>query len=188
MLRCKTIQFLPYPPVKYSGFDANWENGLDIARKNFNNPSYEFHECHLPSDLEVRGETYDLVICMETLEHLPDELLDGYLEKLRAASRGVMLITVPNETGLIFLGKFLIKLLVYREKMNPRYGFCDVVNQVFGRLERVVHDDHKGFDYRDLVGTLSRDWDVKSMAIPFNRLPTSLGFSVGLVCTLKARD
>jgi 2-polyprenyl-3-methyl-5-hydroxy-6-metoxy-1,4-benzoquinol methylase len=184
----KTIAFLPHAPLKYAGFDANWEKGLDLARKNHQNHAYQFFECHNPADMDVKGETYDLVVCMETLEHLPDEMLDGYLERLKAASKGLMFITVPNEVGLVFLGKFLVKLLVYREKINPQYGFSDVINQTLGRMEKVVHDDHKGFDYRTLWRRLSNDWQVTLTAIPFSWLPYSLGFSVGMVCRLKDRE
>ncbi|MHC1783321.1 MAG: class I SAM-dependent methyltransferase [Anaerolineaceae bacterium] len=183
----KTISFLPSLPVKYRGFDANWENGLDIARKTFNNPTYSFYECHTPVEMNVESDSYDLVLCMETIEHLPDETLEGYLEKLKTAARGIMLVTVPNEIGLVFLGKYLVKLLVYREKINPRYSFQDVLNQTLGRMDRVIHDDHKGFDYRQLYKFLSRDWDIRLYAIPFSWLPFSLGFSVGMVCVRKDR-
>lgn len=182
----KTISFLPFPPERYVGFDANWENGLDIARANYTDKGYEFHECHSPEEMDFGGAKFDLVVCMETLEHLPEEMLAGYLEKLKSASKGVMLVSVPNEIGLVFLGKFLVKLLVYREKMNPKYSFGDVVNQVLGRIDRVVHDDHKGFSYRRLKEILEKDWKVSMNAIPFRWLPISLGFSVGMVCNLRS--
>ena len=33
----KSIEFLPHAPKYYEGWDANWEGGLDIARKKFAN-------------------------------------------------------------------------------------------------------------------------------------------------------
>jgi SAM-dependent methyltransferase len=182
----KTISFLPYLPAKYAGYDANWENGLDIARRKFSNPDYKFYECSRPEEMNRAGETFDLLICMETLEHIPDEMLEGYLQKLKAAAKDALIVTVPNETGLVFLGKYLIKLLIFREGMSPSYTFADVVNQTLGRMERVIHDDHKGFDYRRLINRLRQDWDVTTVSpIPFNWLPLSLGFSVGMVCRRK---
>jgi hypothetical protein len=179
----KTIPFLPVPPKKYLGFDANWENGLDIARKTYQNPNYEFFECTNPDEMIVRGEKFNLVICMETLEHIPDEMLEGYLTKIRDATDGLFILTVPNEIGLVFFIKYLIKLIVFREKINPKYSFSDVMYQTLGWTSRVKHDDHKGFDYRRLVDRLRRDWQIEEVqAIPFNWMPLSMSFSIGIVC------
>lgn len=179
----KTIPFLPAPPKKYLGFDANWENGLDIARKTYQNPAYEFFECNNPDDMIIKGEKFNLVICMETIEHIPEEMLEGYLTKIKEATDGLFILTVPNEIGLVFLIKYLIKLMIFREKINPKYSFSDVINQTLGLMDRVIHDDHKGFDYRRLIARLKRDWRIEEVvAIPLNRAPLSMSFSIGIVC------
>ncbi len=100
----RTISFLDPKPIRYSGYDANG-NGLDIAKTAFENPAYQFFECSLPEQLNPSRDTFDLVICMETLEHLPDDTLDEYLSKLKDAVGRFLFITIPNETGIIFLGK-----------------------------------------------------------------------------------
>ncbi len=184
----KTISFLDPKPIRYSGYDANWENGLDIAKTAFENPAYQFFECSLPEQLNPSRDTFDLVICMETLEHLPDDTLDEYLSKLKDAVGRFLFITIPNETGIIFLGKYLVKTLFFREKMNPTYSLGEVLSQTFGKMEQVKHDDHKGFDYRRLVNQLRQDWEILEInAIPFGWLPTFFGFSVGVVARPKGQ-
>ncbi len=61
----------------------------------------------------VRGEKFSLAIRMETLVHIPDDMLDGYLTKIRDATEGLLILTVPNEIGLVFLIKYLIKLIIF---------------------------------------------------------------------------
>ena len=36
----KVIEFLPKMPSIYKGYDANWENGIELARKRFSKNQY----------------------------------------------------------------------------------------------------------------------------------------------------
>ena len=44
---------------------------------------------------------------METLEHLPDELVDGYLQALARVVRGPVFFTIPVERGAMLVAKQL---------------------------------------------------------------------------------
>ena len=75
----KVIDYLPVKPLRYLGLDANWEAGLDIARERWKDePNFTFRECHTPEDMKINGERFDISICMDTLEHIPPELIDSY--------------------------------------------------------------------------------------------------------------
>lgn len=63
----------------------------------------------MPEDMELNGEEFDISICMETLEHIPPDLVGGYLKELSKATKNYIFISVPNEIGVVFLFKHLVK-------------------------------------------------------------------------------
>ena len=106
----RAIRHLPHLPSRYVGCDANWEGGLDRARETWRaDAGFEFRECRSPSDIRLGGETFDAVICMDTLEHVSPADLPEYVEILSRAARGYVLVTVPNEKGAAFATKYLLK-------------------------------------------------------------------------------
>lgn len=182
----KLIDFLPVLPQKYYGYDANWENGLDLAKvkwKNYRN--YVFQKATRADDIVLADSVkVDLLVAMETLEHIPDESLDGYLEKLSRHLNGYFLITVPNEKGVIFLGKYVAKKFL--RGGSEKYSFSEIINATFGRLSRVERREHKGFDYDILICRIGRYFEITHVAgFPFKILPKSLCFSIGIVAKSK---
>jgi hypothetical protein len=168
-------------PSRYLGLDADWENGLKIARQAWSNyPNYEFVKCIHPSELLLDETLFDISICMETLEHLPNDTLHAYLKFLGEKTKGYCFITVPNEKGIFLLGKYLYKRLI--KSPSERYTFAELMWAVFGRIDLVKRDEHKGFDYHYLIKAVERAFSVvKVRGIPFPFLPLSLNFSVGIV-------
>jgi len=182
----KLIDFLPDKPLRYVGFDANWEGGLDLAVARFGQyPQFVFHKACVPDDMcLIAGDRFDIAIAMETLEHLPPELVDGYLQKICQHCDGYFFVTVPNEKGLVFLTKYLAKKILTQD--SERYSFGEVVNATLCRLSRVSRREHKGFDYSRLVVQIERYFDVIEISgHPFRYLPNSLCFGIGIVA--KAR-
>ena len=118
---------------------------------------------------------------METLEHLSPQLIDGYLRKLARQTRHYILITVPNEKGLVFLSKWLVKKLIIGDALD--YTFSELANATLGRMHKVRRSEHKGFDYDCLIAKeVAVYFDVSSISgYPFRLLPTSLCFGVGIV-------
>lgn len=175
----KTIHFLPMKPEHYVGLDANWEGGLEAARKLWRDePHYTFLECRTPNDIALQG-VFELCVCMETLEHVPPELVDPYLRRLAQLTRGYILVTVPNEKGLVFAVKYLTKRLFgdYRD-----YTLAEFFSAFLGKMERVRRQEHKGFDYETVVCALQRYFEVVEVsALPIRWLPTGLGYFIGIV-------
>lgn len=178
----RAIGYLPRIPSRYLGCDANWEGGLDLAREAWRGTAgIEFRECRALSDIRLEGETFDAVICMDTLEHLPPESLPAYVELLARAARGHVLVTVPNEKGIAFAAKYLLKAILGG---NEPYTVREAVDAVLCRLDRVARREHKGFDYADAVAFLGRRLAIESVSgIPFGGLPPALNASVGIVGT-----
>ncbi|MGF1644440.1 MAG: class I SAM-dependent methyltransferase [Thiotrichales bacterium] len=177
----KLLDFLPALPQRYVGFDANWEGGLDLARERWSgHANFAFHKALAADDMDLADERFELAVAMETLEHIPPARVDAYLARIARHLDGYFLVTVPNEKGPVFLAKWLIKTLLSKD--SERYTAAEVVNATLGRMHRVGRNEHKGFDYAELVARMNRYFVIERVCgHPFSFLPTSLCFGVGIV-------
>lgn len=176
----KTIQFLPLKPQRYVGLDANWEKGLDIARQRWQaEPAYEFLYCRKPDDVVLTG-LFDISVCMETLEHVPVEMVSPYLSMLANHTRSYTFITVPIEKGLVFAVKHLVKQIANMEA-EP-YSLAEYFYAAAGRLDKVRRREHKGFDYSLFIQSMAGYFKILDVSpYPLSFLPESLGFGVGII-------
>ena len=181
----KAIDYLPKSPSKYLGLDANWEGGLDLARDKWRgHDRYRFQLCNKPEDIDLNGEKFDIAICMETLEHIPTGLVAGYIEELSKATKDYLFVSLPNEIGVVFFFKHLVKLL-YGDR--EKYTLFEFLNQVIGRTHKVKRDNHKGFNYYHMIDQLEESFDIVDVSgFPLSRLPSYLNFGVGIVAKRKA--
>lgn len=145
-------------------------------------------------ELETRPPaSFDLIFCMEVLEHVPE--LDVVLERLGRflAPGGQLVISVPVETGLPLIVKQAARRLAgWRgvgdypgtESYRPSEWLPSVFAGSRQHIERRVHSypdgtrfhDHKGFNWRALLKRLSSQFVVdKVLASPFVWLPPHLG-------------
>jgi hypothetical protein len=179
----KTIGYLPFGFSKYVGYDANWENGLDLGKKKWkNNPAVQLVESNTVSGFNTGSEQFDCAIAMETLEHLKAEELEQYIAKLAAATKQYLFISVPYERGAPLLLKYLYKAL--RFKVDEPYSLKELFYGVKGDLSKVgrIEGGHKGFDHRQLLKLISGYFEIKDVAgLPFSFLPAGMNFSVGII-------
>lgn len=114
----------------------------------------------------VHEHAYDLVTCMETLEHCTDAVAEIVLSDLArlVSPEGRVIISVPIETGPTFILKTAIRRLAAWRGLSDyrhyeRYATRDALRMVFaGRrtaLQRPVygepdapHHSHYGFNWR----------------------------------------
>ena len=181
----KAIEFLPSPPRYYLGFDADWENGLAIAEKKWEEHSnYVFKKCTSPDQMDVGNAPFDVAICMETLEHIPPQMVKLYLRKLASSTPEYLFITIPNETGIIFFLKYLMKRVLGD---IPNYKFLELLHQGLGNTDKVEWIGHKGFNYKEMIGEIAEHFDIQRVSgYPFTFLPTSLNYGVGIVARKKS--
>ena len=127
----KILEFLKNKPSRYTGYDANWGEGIKVAKEKYSeNKEFSFIEADNPSKINfTEDESFDLALCMETLEHVDDTLVCPYLELISKKLSGYLLITCPNEKGLFFLLKRLLK----PTKDNEYYSLKDILNITLGR-------------------------------------------------------
>lgn len=170
-------------PCRYVGLDAGWEGGIDDAIvRHGSDRSKTFLKTEDASALsQFPMRSFDLGVALETLEHMPDDALDAYLEQIqRTCAR--FLVTVPNEKGPVFLGKWAAKRLLLSEKSSDNYTFGEVVNATLGRMHQVARREHKGFDYAALSRRLLKRFVIdKTVGLPWG--PPYLAFSVGFLMT-----
>lgn len=156
------------------GFDSDWEN-LQLARERYPSIRFELFDLNRPS---LHSDKFDLISCFETLEHVGN--LDNALHNLlnHLGPRGLLLITVPIETGFRGMTKFLIKRFVYGDSLKqlPNARTLDyVVALARSRRMSIFRDNrdgwgtHFGFDFRDIDERL-QSWRVNYKA--FNRFTT----------------
>ena len=177
----RTLRYFPAKPTRYYGFDANWEGGLDLARKTYGSEEqYQFVTATRPEQLEIAGEMVTLALSLETMEHIPPELVDGYLQRISGLLNGVFIVTVPNEKGMLFLAKYLVKKLVVGGA--DEYTFAEVMNATLGRMERVARAEHKGFDWEKLLTELKKYFDVEKVeGIQYPSAPLCCNAQIGFV-------
>lgn len=181
----KAIEYLNNPK-RYVGYDANWEGGLTLGNEKWKDrPNTHFYEATEPHHLDVGfTEKYDLCICQETLEHIPPELIEPYLEKISQQLNGHFLVTVPNEKGLIFMTKFFANRL--GGKKSKSYSFSEFVNASLGNMEKVERWQHKGFDHAALARQIGKYFDIeKIQGLPMKGVPVSLSFTIAITAKTK---
>jgi 2-polyprenyl-3-methyl-5-hydroxy-6-metoxy-1,4-benzoquinol methylase len=121
------------------------------------------------SDSRYDG-AFDVVVCMETLEHCAGRIVDDVLDDLRRLVRpdGVVIISVPIETGLVLPLKQLTRRVAGWRRLgdyryNERYSAAELVKMVFASgtttiarpkyygepgNEKSAYHGHKGFNWR----------------------------------------
>jgi hypothetical protein len=179
----RALEYISPPPQLYFGFDADWEGGLTNAQSLYSsNEARIFTKCVSPDEFDVGSNHITCAIALETLEHIPLNLLEGYLEKIFAKMRpgAYFIVSVPNEKGLLFLFKYFFKNLMLEG--SERYSAAEVFWATVGCLDKVHRSEHKGFDWERLQGQLlNRFVLVECGGIQFPRLSPSLNPSIGIV-------
>jgi 2-polyprenyl-3-methyl-5-hydroxy-6-metoxy-1,4-benzoquinol methylase len=180
----RALSSIPRRVRRYAGFDAGWGGGLERGRQKFAaEKDYTFTESTQPRDVASLGEQFDFIICMETLEHLDQPVVEGYIQAFASKLNGYLLVTVPNEKGLPFLVKATGARVLNIERYYP-YTTAEFFWAVLGRLQHVRRIEHKGFDYARLVGLIRHHFPhVRVEGINSLRLPPSLSLTIGIVAS-----
>ena len=149
---------------------------------------------------------YDIVVCMEVLEHCPDDVQLQVLEEIRevTAAAGTVVISVPIEIGLPLVAKqsarALIALSGLREyATRERYSAAELARMaaagpdtVFRREEyagasrdgrATRYTGHKGFNWRALEKTIAARFAIeRRLFSPMPMLGSLLNSQVWFVC------
>ena len=185
----RLIEFCPQPPLRYAGFDADWEGGLTTALEKFaGHPRCKFFKAIDASAMrDLPNASFDVAAALETLEHIPPDLLEGYLRELSRVLDGWLFVSVPNEKGLVFLAKYCAKRFIMRSA-QPYQPF-EIWNAARGRMEFVERVEHKGFDWEALVSEIDKYFDVTMIDnIPIGLMPLNTACTIGILARSKNRN
>lgn len=186
---CRSLTYLP-KPKHYVGADADWEGGLESAKHHYSTDTTKqlLHARSVKDLAAFEGKSFDYSVAMETLEHIPDAILRGYIEFLAKVTKKKLLLTVPVEIGPVFLSKHIVKRLFGMESGDTEtYTMKEILWATLGKTERVQRFEHKGFNYHHLITLLNEYFTVtKVEGIPFKPFPY-LSFQVGIIAEPKRR-
>ena len=178
----RLLEVLGSNVVEYVGLDANWGGGLNAARRKHGGRSQiTFIEATQPKDLDrFASGQFNAAATLETLEHVPPELVPGFLDQLRRVTRGHLFVTIPNELGPIFLAKYLAKLLLFGG--GHSYSIAEVIAATTRRSDLIRREDHKGFDYRYIVQQIAARFEVIEVrGLASFGLPAALSPTIAIV-------
>ena len=164
----------------YVGIDIGWEHGLEFAKKNMKEFGWDNVEVAKANAqcLPFKDQRFDLILCFETMEHLPDEA--AAISEIARVIRpgGTLLLSVPVEFGLVLLLKNLVRFVLRREK---EYTVSELVKaSIFCNPCEISRSGHKGYHYRKTIEHL-RDHEIgiqKIYTYPFGWLPDWLSIGV----------
>jgi SAM-dependent methyltransferase len=144
---------------------------------------------------------YDVVTCMETLEHCTTEMVENVLENLArlVSPDGRAIISVPIEIGPTFVLKWILrKMAAWRGLSDYRhyepYSISHACRMIFARrstlLPRPVYQDregpfhsHYGFNWRWLQERVSDHFSIaQTVFSPLGCLGGSVSSQAWFVC------
>ncbi|MEP7087661.1 MAG: methyltransferase domain-containing protein [Gemmatimonadota bacterium] len=122
----------------------------------------------------------DVLVAMETCEHIPERDVVRIIEAIAAARPTVFVCSVPVEVGpaiwLKNVGSLLTGYMRHRE-----YRWAETFWAGLYQLDRLPPHDtgHKGFDWRWLAQTIRHNMKIVEIRrFPLGFLPAGLAFSV----------
>jgi len=142
--------------------------------------------------LDALGELAqaDIVVALETFEHMPEHEVVRVIEAIRAARPALLVCSVPIEIGPALWIKNLGSLAT-GYKRHREYRWRETLWAGLYRLDHVpAHGTgHRGFDWRWLAQTVRHNFRIVELRkLPFGWLPAALAFSVFIVAEPRPTD
>ena len=164
---------------------------------------------HLPGvrfeivrDVSAGESSWDVVTCMEVLEHCVERERVRVLDRLASLVRpgGLVVISAPIEIGPSVAGKQLFRAIAGMRNLGDyrhreRYSPLEMLQAVLGmRVPRVAFEGqgrsgpyryygHKGFDYRDLAREIGQRLTIRQRLFsPMAWLGAAMNSQIWFVC------
>jgi hypothetical protein len=128
-------------------------------------------------------ECADIVVALETFEHIPEHDVVRIVEAVAAAMPKLFVCSVPVEIGpAIWLKN--VGSLVTGYMRHKEYSWPETFWAGLYQLDKLPPHatGHKGFDWRWLAQTIRHNMKIKETRMfPFGMLPAAVAFSVFMI-------
>jgi SAM-dependent methyltransferase len=179
-----------YKIIKQQGIDFDYV-GVELRKKFYDvaNDRFSHYENFniICDSIENQFERFidaDIIIGLESFEHIPEPLVVRTIEAISKVSFMYLYITVPNEIGpAIFVKNVGSALMGYQR--YKEYEWRETFFASIYELDKVKRHDtgHKGFDWRWLAQTLRQNTTIlKKTSSPANFIPKFISPSIGFIC------
>lgn len=158
----------------------------------------------LTSALQSTDQTFDRIVCMETLEHCPELAVDAVLQDIQrlCQPQGKIIISVPIETGLTFLIKLVFRTLAAWRGLSEysyyeSYSLPNALRMIFATektiVERPVYGlpempqhSHYGFNWKRCRLQIEQYFTIEKVCFsPVNRWNGMVSSQVWFICSQK---
>jgi len=170
--------------IEYTGIDYKSRH-MEVAMERYGKHDNFKYINDLIQNHYQQTENFDVVICLETFEHIREFDVSRIIENIAKTRPKLFLCSVPNEIGPIIwiknLGSFLIGWKRHRE-----YSWFETLKAGLYMQDRIPRHttEHKGFDWRWLAQTIKVNMNIRKIhRNPVNILPLSLSPSIIFECT-----
>jgi SAM-dependent methyltransferase len=175
--------------INYIGIEPNQEF-FEVAQKNFaDNSNFTIFNSYA-QDILDDIKNIDIVISLETLEHIPESICVRIIEKIKNINPKFFIVSVPIEIGLSVWMKNIFSFITGYSR-HKDYTWKETFYAGLGKLDKLPpHEiEHKGFDYRWLAQTIRHNFKIiKTKKFPVNFLPASFGVSIFFVAKPRNND
>ena len=167
----------------YHGIEIR-QDFVDIAIERYGTyANFDIHCCSVSDAFDLFSGA-DLIIGLETLEHIPENLVVKTLEAIRKSDFKYCYFTVPNEVGPAIIIKN-IGSMVMGYIRHKEYTWTQTLHAGMYRLDVLPRHTtaHIGFDWRWLAQSIRHNMVISQRTkSPFKWIPSCVSPSIGFIC------
>lgn len=168
--------------IEYVGIDPYPDFAREAYERYKHRPNFSViqQDASLMPSYEGLLPNVDIVICLETLEHMPLVHAQRILTRVKELSPAFFLCSFPVEIGLSVLLKNVASFLFGYHRHKNLYNWKETLFASIYRLDKLpphTHE-HKGFDWRVMCDEISERMQMlKILKFPFN-VPSFMANSI----------
>lgn len=177
----------PLFAIDYTGVEMRGRMCMVAGERFGDRPNFAIHRGLIEDRLDLI-DAADLVIALETFEHMGETSVAQLLGRAAGAGIDTLYCTVPNEIGPAVAIKNIGSAAIgYRR--HREYRWHDTFHAATYRLDKVPPHTggHRGFDWRLLERAIRDRFDIEAVhGSPYDWVPRAVSPSIGFLCRPRA--